>query len=100
MSDFRKNLKRLRKEKNWTQTKLGNMLNYGYTAIANYESDRNEPSFDDLLKLSDIFDTTTDELLGAKPRNIDAYLQCSFKKLSNEKQKIIIELIKSLQALP
>ncbi|MBQ2879979.1 MAG: helix-turn-helix transcriptional regulator [Anaerotignum sp.] len=100
MSDFAKNLKRLRKEKNWTQTKVGKLLNYGYSAIANYETGRNEPSFDDLLKLSVIFDVTTDELLGAEPRKKDEEFLYSFRKLSPEKQKIILELIESLQALP
>ena len=36
--EFKDRLKALRKEKKLTQVKLGEMLNYGYTAIANYES--------------------------------------------------------------
>ena len=100
MSDFAKNLKRLRKERNWTQAKVGELLHYGYSAIANYETGRNELSFDDLLKLSAIFDVTTDELLGAKPKNEEENLLHSFRKLNHEKQKIILELIRSLQALP
>ena len=42
--EFKDRLKALRKEKKLTQVKLGEMLNYGYTAIANYESGRNQPS--------------------------------------------------------
>ena len=38
-----------------TQVKLGEMLNYGYTAIANYESGRNQPSIPDLKKIASIF---------------------------------------------
>ena len=40
---FKDRLKMLRKEKKLTQVRLGKMLNYGYTAIANYESGRNNP---------------------------------------------------------
>ena len=38
MSDFAKNLKRFRKQKGYSQQKLAKALEYGYTAIANYES--------------------------------------------------------------
>ena len=48
MQEFKDRLKMLRKEKKLTQVKLGEMLNYGYTAIANYESGRNQPSIPDL----------------------------------------------------
>lgn len=41
--EFKDRLKALRKEKKLTQVKLGEMLNYGYTAIANYES-RSKPA--------------------------------------------------------
>lgn len=34
-----------------TQMRLGNLLNYGYTAIANYESGRNNPCIEDLKNL-------------------------------------------------
>ncbi|WP_458408229.1 helix-turn-helix domain-containing protein [Anaerotignum sp.] len=46
MSDFAKNLRQFRKEKGYTQIELAKLINYGYTAIANYESTRNEPSLD------------------------------------------------------
>ena len=46
--EFKDRLKMLRKERRLTQVKLGEMLNYGYTAIANYESGRNQPSIPDL----------------------------------------------------
>ena len=93
-------MRKIRKQKGYTQQKLAKKLNYGSTAIANYESGRNEPSLDDLLRLCDIFDVTVDEMLGAKPRNIDEYFQSSFKKLSDKKQKIVLELMESLQAWP
>lgn len=62
--EFKDRLKSLRKEKKITQVKLGEMLNYGYTAIANYESGRNQPSISDLLKIAQIFNVSMDYLLG------------------------------------
>ncbi len=62
--EFKDRLKLLRKEKRLTQVKLGEMLNYGYTAIANYESGRNQPSIPDLKKIASIFNVSMDYLLG------------------------------------
>ena len=53
--EFKDRLKMLRKEHRYTQVKLGEMLNYGYTAIANYESGRNQPSIPDLKKIASIY---------------------------------------------
>lgn len=64
MQEFKTRLKLLRKEKKLTQIKLGEMLNYGYTAIANYESGRNQPAIADLKKIASIFDVSLDYLLG------------------------------------
>lgn len=62
--EFKDRLKMLRKEKNLTQMKLGELLNYGYTAVANYESGRNQPSISDLKKIASIFNVSMDYLLG------------------------------------
>ena len=61
--EFKDRLKALRKENNLTQAKLGELLNYGYTAIANYESGRNQPSIPDLKKIAAIFNVSMDYLL-------------------------------------
>ena len=96
MSDFAKNLKRYRKELGYSQVKLGKKLNFGSTAIANYESGRNEPSFDTLISLARILDVTTDELLGAAPLAKEHPILSNFKKLSHENQHLVSELIKAL----
>ena len=62
--EFPKRLKALRKEKKLTQTKLASKLHYGYTAIANYESGRNEPNIRDLTKLANILNVSIDYLVG------------------------------------
>lgn len=61
---FAERLKALRKEKGFTQEKLADLLSFGRTAIANYESGRNKPDPIVLSKLAEIFDVTTDYLIG------------------------------------
>lgn len=96
MSDFAKNLRQFRKEKGYTQIELAKMINYGYTAIANYENTRNEPSLDTLIELARILDVTTDELIGAHPLTDENQILARFKKLSAENQRIVSELIDAL----
>ena len=74
MSDFSFNLKKYRKRKNLSQCKLAKTLHYGCTAIANYESGRNEPSIDSLIKLAEALDVTIDELVGIKQKSDELHL--------------------------
>ena len=99
MSDFAKNLKKFRKQKNLSQTELSKMLNYGYTAIANYESGRNEPAFDNLIKLAEVLDVTIDELLGVSLSAEEKQLISAFKKLDNEKKENHFEFVEYLSIL-
>ena len=98
MSDFAKNLKKYRKAKNLTQTELGKLLNYGSTAIANYESGRNEPSFDDLLSLCRVLGVTPNDLFGFFSASEDNSFLQDYKKLSPNQQKLILEMIHALQS--
>ena len=71
--------------KNISQEKLGKSLNYGSTAIANYESGRNEPSLDSLIKIAEVLDVTIDDLLGMKRKTGEKQLLSAFKRLDQEK---------------
>ena len=64
MSQFAKNLKTIRKINKKSQIELSRHLGYGNTAISNYESGRNEPSIDDLIKIADYFGVSMDHLGG------------------------------------
>ena len=97
MSDFAKNLRKFRKRKGYSQKKLAETLHYVYTAIANYESGRNEPSFDDLLRLAQILDVTLDELIGTELKSEEKQLLSAFKKLDPENKNRILDLIDALQ---
>ena len=98
MSDFGENLKKLRKQKGYSQVRLAKELHYGSTAIANYESGRNEPSFAVLIRLAELLDVTVDELIGVEETAEEAALLAAFKKLDKENKKRVLDLIQALQA--
>ena len=52
MSAFAKNLRKLRKERNYTQKQLGERIQQRYTDIAAYETGKKEPSADTLIALA------------------------------------------------
>lgn len=61
---FKERLRYLRKLKGVSQQQVANHLNYGYSAISNYESGRCEPSIADLIKLANFFGVSVDFLVG------------------------------------
>jgi transcriptional regulator with XRE-family HTH domain len=67
---FHVRLKQLRLENKLTQSELADVLGLKPTAISNYESQRNEPSFEKLIMLSNYFEVSCDYLLGIT----DSYL--------------------------
>ncbi|MGT2867096.1 helix-turn-helix domain-containing protein [Streptococcus fryi] len=64
MLDFPNRLKEKRKNRGYTQEKIAQMLDIGQSAYAKWENGRTEPTLENIVKLSSILDTTTDELLG------------------------------------
>ena len=67
---FNIRLKQLRLDHKLTQRDLADILGIKPTAISNYESQRNEPSFEKLIMLSEYFEVSCDYLLGLT----DSYL--------------------------
>ncbi|CAK2014895.1 Ankyrin motif protein [Vibrio crassostreae] len=59
-----KNIKSFRDELKLSQKDLAEMLFVARPVISNWENGKNEPSSSQLLKLSQVFKTSTDELLG------------------------------------
>lgn len=62
--DFHARLRQLRQKERLTQGELAEILDLKPTAISNYESGRNEPSFEKLIALSRYFNVSCDYLLG------------------------------------
>lgn len=82
-------LKSLREEKGMKQSELGKLLNVQDAAISKYESGKVPLTGDTLLKLSKIFNVSTDYLLGASDsRNGDTntneqYLEWQYPNVQN-----------------
>lgn len=64
MSITAERIKLLRKQKKLTQSELAEKINASRMAIANYETDRNTPSFAMLSLIADALDTTVEYLQG------------------------------------
>lgn len=61
---FAQNLRKYRKICGMTQKALAEELHYSHTAIANYESGRNEPSLSDLCRLADVLGVSARRTFG------------------------------------
>lgn len=57
-------LKKQRKDKGLTQEELAKLLNISRGAYAQYETGKNIPPTETILKLADIYKCSTDYLLG------------------------------------
>ena len=66
MSTFGERLKELRKSKNLTQEKLAEQLSVNRDALAKWETDRAYPDVNIIKELADLFEVTTDYLLGGR----------------------------------
>ncbi len=64
MNKFANRLKELRIEKSYSQSELAKLLNVDQRTISNWENAVREPDFDMLIKITLLFDTSTDYLLG------------------------------------
>ncbi len=84
---FGNQLKKLRKEKGLSQEELANLLYVTRQSVSQWENDKTMPSVDLLVKLSEIFDTTVDALLG-KPETDEAPQPIASAPILNDKKAI------------
>jgi transcriptional regulator with XRE-family HTH domain len=61
---FGERLKKLREEKSMRQEDLANLINVHRATIGKYETNERSPDKDTIILLSDLFNVTTDFLLG------------------------------------
>lgn len=64
MTDFSKRLRELRQEKGMTQQQIAALLNLKQQSYLRYENGTGEPSFNTLIRLTQIFGVSSDYLLG------------------------------------
>lgn len=60
---FSTNLRELRINQRYTQDELSKKLNLSRTAISNYEKGIIQPSIETIIKISEIFNVSLDDLL-------------------------------------
>lgn len=65
-----KRINELRTSWGWTQVQLAQKLGVTKQTVSNWENDNIQPSIDMLVKISKIFNVSTDYLLGLTPTNI------------------------------
>lgn len=61
---FGHRLRELRKQANLTQQEIADKIGVNRVTYTNWEKGNREPNFDYLVKLADMFQVTTDDLLG------------------------------------
>jgi transcriptional regulator with XRE-family HTH domain len=88
---FNIRLKQLRQIIQVTQGELAKIIGVKASTIANYESNRNEPSFDKIIALAKYFNVSVDYLLGIT----EECHSCVIKSLDNENYELF-QLFKQL----
>lgn len=76
-----KHLKELRTKHGYTQNEIAKILGISRAAYTNIENGKREPDFDTLNKLCDIFNVSSDYLLG---RNSDGWDQICFPSYGSD----------------
>lgn len=61
---FSERLKTLRKEKKLTQKELAEQIGISQKSYSHWETGKNEPSFENLIKLADLLEVSLDWLFG------------------------------------
>ena len=85
-------IKKLRMNAKMTQPELAKKLDVTRSAVAAYENNSRQPSFQILIRLAHIFNVSTDYLLLGNDNNL-----LDVEGLSGEQRAIIVSLIKNFR---
>lgn len=89
--DFGATLRRLRRQKGYTQKRLSEILNVSETTISKYESNTVSPPFETVRAMAELFGVPIDLLAGnIPPRTLSLY------GLTDEQADLIRETVKFL----
>lgn len=89
---FGAKIKELRKENRYTQSELALLLGVTKSTIASYENDSRQPSYEVLVKLSEIFHVSIDSILLNRSEKI-----LEINNLKEEQVKVLKILVDSFQ---
>lgn len=89
---FPERLKQLRQKKRLTQQEIADLVHVNRVTYTNWEKGKREPNFENLIKLADTLNTTTDFLLGKSDINFGSSSEVykEYKELlsQNKREKI------------
>ncbi len=96
-------LKMLRESKGITQAELSSMLSISPSTVGMWEQGRRVPDYENLKRIADYFNVSTDFLLGRKNTNRGANLSSEHQKLlhgfdglNEESKRLILGMIGQL----
>lgn len=81
-------LKNLRLERGWSQIHTAEQIGITRSAYHHYEANTRKPGRETLLKLADLFNVTTDHLLGKAELTVSAQLKAAQRQHRAEKEEI------------
>ncbi len=89
---FSEKIVKLRKERNWTQVQLADLIGMAVNQIKRYEAGKSAPSLEAIKKLAITFGVSTDELIfdngeGVAAQKLDPKLLKKFEQISRLPQK-------------
>lgn len=93
MASIGEKIKEARTEKKMTQQELADLLNISRSAISNWESERNYPDLDTIVRLSDILEISLNKLLREDKIMVK---EISEEQRKNSKRKIMLRIITPL----
>ncbi|QGQ93895.1 XRE family transcriptional regulator [Paenibacillus psychroresistens] len=89
---FGEKLKNERKNKGWSQEELAEKLFVSRQSVSKWENDQNYPSIEIIIKVSDLFGVTIDELLRSDEELTKKVIKDS-KQLAHPKLKFIFDVL-------
>ncbi|MCI8806194.1 MAG: helix-turn-helix transcriptional regulator [Clostridiales bacterium] len=92
MVDFGNTLKILRLRENLTQSQLAKKLGLSKSVVSAYENGVRMPSYYVLIRISKVFNVSTDYLLGLEPKN-----RIDLSGLSQEETDAVLNLIRVMK---
>ncbi len=104
---MKSNIRKLRNERNITQTTLANVLGKTQQSVSHMENDRDRISIESLITMADYFGVSTDYILGIEPEehnkksqtveDVDPQVKTrSEKSSSGDNKKILYQIILTL----
>lgn len=90
MAELKDRLKELRQEKRLIQDELAKKLNISRNTITRYENGTRQPNINTVKKIAELFDISTDYLLGISDRKYN-FENASLENLADEYFKKVRE---------